>query len=232
MTRFYNAQTPDGVPVDGVNDEAVGNLDDPCNPNYDTNGTGAFDQNYRTLYRMLQLCDATEYHQSVDLPDVTFAGANSSLGWSQTAGPWGTIVDRYEIDRVSDLTPGGAAQSLVAAPYYRDDSCFDDGTGTDPGPKLHLRSGDEPRTTAKGAPRRCWAPQGRDPEGRRPLLPGQHRHARPPPAVPGGLRQRAPDGAGGRDRRRAADGDVPGQQPNVGEQYGRGFEKPLVAAAG
>ena len=27
---------------------------------------------------------------------------------------------------------------MAAVPYYRDDSCFDDGTGTDPGPKLHL----------------------------------------------------------------------------------------------
>jgi hypothetical protein len=30
----------------------------------------------------------------------------------------------------TDLTPGGAAQSLVAEPYYRDDSCFDDGPGS------------------------------------------------------------------------------------------------------
>jgi hypothetical protein len=35
---------------------------------------------------------------------------------------------------------------VATFPYYRDDACFDDGTGNDPGPKLHLRSKDEPTT--------------------------------------------------------------------------------------
>jgi hypothetical protein len=61
-------------------------------------------------------------------------------------------------------------------PYYRDDSCFDDGTGMNPGPKLHLRSKDEPTKwwydPATGVPvsglnppagvqtfdRKCWSP--------------------------------------------------------------------------
>ena len=34
-------------------------------------------------------------------------------------------------------------------PYYRDDSCFDDGTGTDPGAEAAPALGDEPRTTRR-----------------------------------------------------------------------------------
>jgi hypothetical protein len=45
-----------------------------------------------------------------------------------------------------DVTPGGAAQGILGLSYYRDNSCFDDGTGTDPGPKVYLRSGNEPTT--------------------------------------------------------------------------------------
>jgi hypothetical protein len=43
---------------------------------------------------------------------------------------------------------------VVAVPYYRDDSCFDDGTGTDPGPRIKPGSSDEPR-----AGRKCWHPE-------------------------------------------------------------------------
>jgi hypothetical protein len=70
--------------VDGRNDEAYGNLDDPCNPNYDAannpNGTSALDQGYRTFYQQLQLCRAP-YHLSADLPDLTFG--------DPSAGPTG-----------------------------------------------------------------------------------------------------------------------------------------------
>ena len=103
------------------------------------------------------------YHQSIDAFDPTFSKANVALEWNEIAGPHGTIVDRLVTD-VRDLTPGGAAQSVVATPYYRDDACFDDGTGTDPGPKVHLRSGDEPQTTAAGEPRDCWRPEDGEPK--------------------------------------------------------------------
>ena len=75
---------------------------------------------------------------------------NAGLGWAVTAGP--ARLDRRPHQRRArrDLSPGGGVQSLLAVPYYRDDSCFDDGTGSDPGPKLNLRSGNEPRTLADG----------------------------------------------------------------------------------
>jgi hypothetical protein len=155
MTRFYNARHPEGVEVDGRNDEAFGNLDDPCNSNY--RATDPVDGQYRTLYGQLQLC-RLPYHQSVDMFDPTFSDANAALSWSETAGPSGTIVDRYSA-RLENLSPAGAAQSVVAVPYYRDDSCFDDGTGTDPGPKVRVGSGDEPRTYGDPPrPRKCWEP--------------------------------------------------------------------------
>ena len=189
MKRFYNSSRLDGVDVDGKNDEVFGNLDDPCNSNYDPNDTGELDQSYRSLYEEIGACDpvlqcpegldpirepefqginpvdslcSRPYHQSVDAFDPTFSKANVALEWNEIAGPHGTIVDRITTD-VRDLSPGGTAQSVVATPYYRDDSCFDDGTGTDPGPKVKLRSGDEPRTTASGEQRRCWKPEDGEP---------------------------------------------------------------------
>jgi hypothetical protein len=183
MKRFYNSSRLDGVDVDGRNDEVFGNFDDPCNSNWDQNETSQLDEGYRTIYQELDVCNGAidcppeagqfpdgpqgvnpveslcgrPYHQSIDAFDPTFSKANVALEWNEIAGPYGTIVDRITTD-VRDLSPGGTAQSVVATPYYRDDSCFDDGTGSDPGPKVKLRSGDEPRTTSTGEQRRCWKP--------------------------------------------------------------------------
>jgi hypothetical protein len=189
MKRFYNSSRLDGVDVDGKNDEVFGNFDDPCNSNWEANETSQVDEGYRSIYQQLPLCDpilqcgpefdeirepdfqginpvdslcSRPYHQSIDFFDPTFSKANAALEWNETAGPHGTIVDRITAD-VRQLNPGGAAQSAVGTPYYRDDACFDDGTGTDPGPKVKLRSGDEPRKTAAGEDRRCWDPKDGEP---------------------------------------------------------------------
>jgi hypothetical protein len=226
MKRFYNPRKPEGVPVDGSNDEVFGNLDDPCNANYDKNDTSASDQAYRSAYRQFQLC-RLPYHLSIDMLDPTLSDANASLSWSETAGPHGTIVDRQSA-QVRDLTPGGAAQAAFAVPYYRDDSCFDDGTGTDPGPKLHLRSGDEPSTAADGTPRRCWKPEDGLPEGSDHFYQGSI-------ATHGLHLLLVAESDNGRatvplteivgEQRLVV---LPGDPGNVGERYGRGFEKPLV----
>src|SRR3954470_77909 len=146
MTKFFNSYNKDGVDVDGVNDEAYGNWDDPCEPRWDNvNGRTDTDETYRSTYRQAGLCDqefiTDQEHASLDPGDMTFADANSALGWSQISGPYGGIVDRIHAE-ATDLSPGGAAQSMVAFPYYRDDSCFDDATGSDPGPELHPRNFD------------------------------------------------------------------------------------------
>ena len=145
-------------PIDGHNDEAYGNLDDPCNPFYDTNDTTPVDQGYRDFYEQMQLC-RFPYHLSADLPDLTFGDPSAGTDWSLTAGPNGSIVDRITVD-VQGQSPGGAAQSVAAVPYYRDDACFDDGTGDDPGADVGRRKDREPRVRADGiTPRRCWDPR-------------------------------------------------------------------------
>ena len=238
MTRYYSSQNPAGVDVDGRNDELVGNLDDPCNPNYDSksnpNGTSEVDQTYRDAYGSVPgLCDEFPYHQSVDVTDPTLGELNSSLQWSVTAGPHGTIVDRYQVERVTDLTPGGAAQSLLAVPYYRDDSCFDDGTGTDPGPRLKLRSSDEPRTyvapDGSTQPRKCWTPSDGIPAAGERFYQGDigtHGLHILLVAESDNARQTVPlTEIVGEQRLVMLDGE---RDASVGETYGRGFEKPLV----
>ncbi|MEJ7785284.1 MAG: hypothetical protein WKF96_10810 [Solirubrobacteraceae bacterium] len=158
MTRFFNSYQPDGVDVDGVNDEMYGNFDDPCNPRWDANDRTDTDTLYRDTYRQAGLCEgpvAEQQQSSIDPGDATFADANASLGWSQISGPHGTIVDRIHA-QPTDLTPGGLAQSLAAVPYYRDDACFDDGTGADPGPELFPRQFDKEQESGANGKRRCW----------------------------------------------------------------------------
>ena len=47
------------------------------------------------------LCTVSPYHQSINISDPTFEAANASLSWAETSGPWGTIVDRYQIDQAT-----------------------------------------------------------------------------------------------------------------------------------
>src|SRR4051794_37406553 len=65
MTRYYSsrlmATNPDGVAVDGRNDEALGNFDDACNQRYDQNDTSAIDQSVRQAYRSVPgLCSSNQ----------------------------------------------------------------------------------------------------------------------------------------------------------------------------
>jgi hypothetical protein len=245
MTRYYNPNVPGGVAVDGRNDTVFGNLDDPCNNNYnqDNLGTGIAapgtplngidpNQAYRQLYQAAMICQSGDpYHQSINLPDPTFESVNASLPWNETAGPWGTIVDRYQIDQATDVTAGGLAQSLAAVPYYRDDSCFDDGTGTDPGPRILPGSRDEPRVASDGKPRKCWSPADGIPK------PGDQHYYQGDIGTHGlhllfqlesdNARQTVPIDEIVSEQRMVM---LPGQQPNVGEQYGREFEKPLAVS--
>jgi hypothetical protein len=239
MTRYYNPNVPGGVPVDGRNDTVFGNLDDPCNHNYDGQNEGAGihgtdpNQTYRKLYQGTGICTSGwPYHQSINVADPTFEALNASLQWNEIAGPFGTIVDRYQIDKVSDLTPGGLPQSLLALPYYRDDSCFDDGTGSDPGPRIDPGSSREPRTFSTGGtirPRKCWTPADGIP------VPGDQQYFQGDIGTHGvhllfevesdNARQEVPIDEIVSEQRIVM---LPGLQGNVGEKYGREFEKPLV----
>ncbi len=242
ITRYYNPQRPAGVKVDGMNDEVFGNFDDPCTAKWD--GTHTHDvltPTYREAYRTAGLC-GLPYHQSVDLLDPTHSAVNSALQWEQLAGPYGSIVTRSALNEV---TAGGAVQSIFAVPYYRDDACFDDGTGTDPGPRLRPRSNNEPTTYVNPAnpggtvrPRRCWTDSAGTPN--------------PAFAPQGDIRVfQGSIGSHGLHLLFVAESDnasltVPlteidgvqrqvilrGEQPNVGERYGRWIEFPLVALVG
>lgn len=159
MDRYYNPIVSDGVAIDGKNDEVFGNLDDPCNDDYDDNDEGLTER-YRDTYEMARVCQLSEYHQSIDITDPTISMVTNVPQWEQVSGPFGTLVMRW---RLRDMTPGGAAHSIVSVPYYRDDSCFDDGTGTDPGPRRRERSSRELKTyrlpgTTTDIPRACWDP--------------------------------------------------------------------------
>ncbi len=245
VNRFYNSANPAGVPIDGRNDEVYGNFDDPCNSRWDKpNGQSQLDALYRSTYQQAQLCPvlSSQEHASIDPGDATFADANAALGWAEVAGPYGTIVDRIH-STPTDLTPGGAAQSVAAVPYYRDDACFDDGTGSDPGPELHPRHfEDEQKSTASdGSPRRCWNAKGD--AGKRPgdkATPNGDDHFWQGDIGTHGLHLLfQADSDNGRTTvpvsEIVSDWDLimlpptAENQGNVGEKYGRTLEKPLVA---
>jgi hypothetical protein len=252
MTRFANRQHPDGVPVDGRNDEALGNFDDPCNDNYDNNDTSQLDQGYRSFYGTAMLCRLSDIdHQSLDFFDPTFSEANAALDWGVTSGPYGTIVDHITT-QPADMTAGGVAQSVVAVPYYRDDSCFDDGTGTDPGPRVRPGEADEPRTTAAGADRKCWHPEDGLPDGSDKffqgdiathgvhlLFTGDTDNARQTVPIDQIVSETnmvmLPPAAGTAAARATAarsKADADGFDPAIGPAFGDAFDRPLVAKAG
>jgi hypothetical protein len=229
MTQFFNSRDAAGVKIDGRNDEAFGNLDDPCNPKYDDNDTSQLDQAYRTLYAQFMGCQLlSPYHLSIDPSDPTFSQPNVVLDWGVTSGPWGSLVDRISSE-VTDLTPGGAIQAMAAVPYYRDDSCFDDGTGSDPGPKIDLRQATETPVASDGTPRRCWRTTDGDPNGSDHFYQGSigtHGLHLLFLVDSDNARQTVPLTEIVSNWRTVM---LPGQQgAQAGEQYGRGFEKPLL----
>jgi hypothetical protein len=179
---------------------------------------------------MFQLC-RFPYHLSADFTDLTHNEPGATLGWHQVAGQHGTIVDRYDAQYASQ-SPGGAVQGIFAFPYYRDDSCFDDGTGSDPGPKVNLRSGNEPTTSqTTGGPRKCWAPSDGLPDGTDRYYQGSigtHGLHILLVADSDNARLTVPTTEIVGEQRMVM---LPGfKDGRAGEQYGRGFEKPLAPA--
>ncbi len=175
VNRYYNPQNTAGVPIDGKNDESFGNTymeitsdgvrvrdDDPVPVTGPLDislppGGGSGDC---SLFIRDGVCN------DIDITDPTFSGAQGNLQWEEITGPHGTVVTRWTL---RDVTPGGAAQSVFAMPYYRDDSCFDDGTGSDPGPHLRSRNVDDgpyglfTDTDGIDKPRVCWTTADGDP---------------------------------------------------------------------
>jgi hypothetical protein len=104
-STYYNSVNPDGVAIDGENDEIEQTQVDE-NP---ANGDPAY----------------------FDAPDPTHSGVSAIENWEQIAGVGdnGSLVYIWELSGATSLT------NAVAVPYYRDDACFDDGTGDDPVPR-------------------------------------------------------------------------------------------------
>ncbi|MFY9587808.1 MAG: hypothetical protein WAT66_10170 [Actinomycetota bacterium] len=254
MTRYYNPWKHDGVAIDGQNDEVFGNLDDPCNAQYDDRDSGITEV-YRDTYEPLLCRDQIEYHQSIDMTDPTFEPPSNAGFWEQIAGPYGSLVMR---NFLREITPGGAAHSVVGIPYYRDDSCFDDGTGTDPGPRRRERSSRElatyrlPGSTLDRA-RQCWGPKNGIPNerfvaGAQPMDPGNPKSAMIGDEVGDERFFQGDIGAHGLHLLFIAESDnldltlpvteivseqrvvvLPRMQANVGDRYGYYVEQPLVA---
>jgi hypothetical protein len=236
ITKYYNPWVPEGVDVDGRNDEVFGNTFVHAASDgvrfQDGDPIPLIGPQDLSLGTPGERCPESEIdeacvHNDIDVADPTFGGVNPGLNYEQVTGPYGTLVHRLSVKQVT----GGTAYSLATIPYYRDDACFDDGTGTDPGPHVKPRAVD-PAVDSAGQPRECWTPERGDPAATQPR---DHFY-------------QGDIGTHGIHIQFIADSDnalttlplteiaseerivvIPGLQPNLGERYGRGTEKPLVA---
>jgi hypothetical protein len=238
VDKYYNAFVPKGVAADGKNDEVFGNAFVHSGPDgfHLKDGDqvpviGPVDVGTPGAHVGEGNCGNTPLEKScidndVDLPDPTFSGPLGTLSYEEVSGPHGTWVDRWAVKQVT----AGTAYGLVTAPYYRDDSCFDDGTGTDPGLHVNRRSTD-PSVDSTGAPRACWRPTDGDPAATQP-----RDHFWQGDIATHGLHIELiadSDNAFTTVPLTEIDAEqqitlVPGEHGNLGEQYGRATEKPLV----
>jgi hypothetical protein len=191
VSTYFNPWQPQGVPIDGRNDEVFGNqhwtvTQDGAEIQEPDPVPVVGPQDVKVGSPDPQNCKVAGQDgicNDIDVVDPTFDGPIGVLNWEEVAGPNGGLVSRWSIRRHT----GGDAYSLIATPYYRDDSCFDDGTGNDPGPHLRSRSVDA-GTSPTGAypgdasqyydpsdptggpkhdgwkPRVCWQPSDGDPQ--------------------------------------------------------------------
>ncbi|MBW3662893.1 MAG: hypothetical protein KY469_07315 [Actinobacteria bacterium] len=254
VSRYYNPNNADGVAIDGIDDEVFGNshlhvgddgfrFDDPWvnerNPLGGPVTVGDPDPNG---------CSGECVHNDIDTTDPWFSGPSGNLHWEQIAGEHGTLVTRWSL---KEITPG-AAQSVFATPYYRDDACFDDGTGSSPGPHLRSRKVDsgefatwrelDPETgeeVGEPLPRECWDAQrhAEDPDYARYLTENPRRFWQGSIGTHGLhlLLVAESDNAMTTQPLTEIDSEqrmvvLAPTLDNVGEAYGRSFEKPLVAA--
>lgn len=265
VSSYYNPHVPDGVPIDGKNDEVFGNNRIHIGPDgLSIDGNDSSSDLLRDLNEGTPLtigepnepdCAPAEplgeawdgwddfcVYNDIDTADPLFSGPSALLAWEQIAGEHGTLVTRWSTD-VDDITPGGAAHAVFALPYYRDDACFDDGTGADPGPHLNERREDTGEYATwidedgEERDRECWDADRHDEDPDYAADLGTERFFQ------GSI------GTHGLHLLLIADSDnanltapvteinatqrivvLPPTLDNVGERYGRGFEKPLLAA--
>lgn len=160
VDTYYNPWKPQGVPIDGKNDEVFGNT-------YVEFGDAGFRVRDDDPIPVVGPQDVVVGQQGcggdmcndIDLADPFFSGPAGSLNWEQVAGAFGSVVTRWTVRQHT----AGDSYAVIAQPYYRDDSCFDDGTGSDPGPHLRGRGVDNGQYALyNGQPRACWDPANPD----------------------------------------------------------------------
>ena len=158
ITRYYNPYNPNGVPVEGINPVLYGDMNAHIGP--DGISWSSNDKLGRTVQQANggkpvsvgnpnnSTCTSSAcVYGSFNLPDATYSGlAPELLSWEEMTGPAGSLFEKWGIAQDQPTSPGGAQAVVEAVPYYVDDSCFDDGTGSDPGPHVALRSPNEPTT--------------------------------------------------------------------------------------
>ncbi|MBI4728152.1 MAG: hypothetical protein HY775_01410 [Acidobacteria bacterium] len=246
VSTYYNPFVPGGVPIDGQNDEVFGNTsmhvskdrvevrdDDPIpvvGPQAVTVPLGGDPGACEIASAFGESLDCVS--NDVDVVDPTFSGPAGLLNWEEIAGGNGTLVTRWTIERHT----AGDAYQVIATPYYRDDSCFDDGTGSDPGPHLNGRNADDGEyakyTDYTGThDRECWTPAAGDPAGSRRFWQGDiatHGMHINFIADSDNAFVAAPVTEINTQQRIVV---LPGDPGNVGERYGRGVEYPLTSGA-
>ncbi len=136
--RYFTVLRPQGVPIDGINDE-LGQIDDlpGCHQFYDAPA-----QMRDPILAFLATADSlpipffgapsgNELERCkafFDGPDPTFNLALGFENWEQVSGKGdsGSMVYIFELKNAQALS------NPLIVPYYRDDACLDDGTGDDP----------------------------------------------------------------------------------------------------
>jgi hypothetical protein len=118
--RYYTILRPQGVPIDGVNDE-LGNVD-----------------GFAPLFGYCPSSDGVSPPNAdgrcpafFDVADPTFNLPLAFDNWEQVSakGDGGALVYTFLLRGATSLL------NPLVVPYYRDDACLDDGTGDDPVPR-------------------------------------------------------------------------------------------------
>jgi hypothetical protein len=158
ITTYYNPYNSKGVPVEGINPVLYGDMNAHIGP--DGISWSSNDKLGRAVQQATggkpvsvgnpnnSTCTSSAcVYGSFNAPDATYSGlAPELLSWEEMTGPAGTVFEKWGIAQDQPTSAGGAQAVVEAVPYYVDDSCFDDGTGSDPGPHVALRSPQEPTT--------------------------------------------------------------------------------------
>jgi hypothetical protein len=119
--KYYNTIKPQGVAIDGVNDD-TGQVDQLPDTGVACPYQGA------PLPKRVPCPGDPAY---IDTPDPTFDIPSAVDRPEEVAG----VGDTGALAYVFELKGATSASNSAAVPYYRDDACLDDGTGDNPVPR-------------------------------------------------------------------------------------------------